>query len=332
VTVAGATSWVFSAATDQFTATAKDTSGNGVTGASVSWASSAPAVATIDSKTGIAKAISPGITQITAAIGNVTSVPVALTVTAPSLLSASVVVTAGGLSGVAIDGYQLISVTQNDATHFDYAYSAIAHNNSANYVANVGATLATTSSATGVVSPLIAIGDIAAGVSKQVSGPLILRQDVTIPFDATALTWTLAGIPIVGAVPPPDPGAAGDASLAGIDANGNGVRDDVERWILIKVTDASTRKALFQVSAALQVSITSGTSSTQAAQGELLLVRSVECLTAVSPSDGRVLSATVESIVMNTVERARAYFAFGKLIAGVSISGVDPNQLSSSCQ
>jgi Big-like domain-containing protein len=69
-------------ATDQFTASAKDSNGNAITTATFTWTSSAPNVATISSA-GLATAVNPGVTAITATSGGVTSNTLFLSVTAP---------------------------------------------------------------------------------------------------------------------------------------------------------------------------------------------------------------------------------------------------------
>ena len=43
---------------------------------------------------------------------------------------------------------------------------------------------------------------------------------------------------------PPDPGAAGKATLAGIDAGGDGVRDDVQRWIALTYPNSQKTRAV----------------------------------------------------------------------------------------
>ncbi|MGH8488103.1 MAG: hypothetical protein ACREXS_04330 [Gammaproteobacteria bacterium] len=46
---------------------------------------------------------------------------------------------------------------------------------------------------------------------------------------------------------PPDPGEAGKAALEGIDSDGDGVRDDIQRYIALNFPDsAKTRAALTQ--------------------------------------------------------------------------------------
>ncbi len=66
--------------TQQFTAVAKDSGGNVVTGAVVSWACSFSGIATIDAN-GLVTGVSPGTVTIVASVGNVSSQPAALTVT-----------------------------------------------------------------------------------------------------------------------------------------------------------------------------------------------------------------------------------------------------------
>jgi hypothetical protein len=70
-------------ATDQFTATGSDSSGNAISSLTVTWTSSAPNVATIDPAAGLATAVAPGVTAITASSSGITSNTLFLTVTAP---------------------------------------------------------------------------------------------------------------------------------------------------------------------------------------------------------------------------------------------------------
>ncbi len=67
--------------TQQFSATAVDSSGNAISDLTFTWASSAPSVMSINSSTGLATAVALGTAQITAAASGVTSPPGAVTVT-----------------------------------------------------------------------------------------------------------------------------------------------------------------------------------------------------------------------------------------------------------
>ncbi len=62
---------------------------------------------------------------------------------------------------------------------------------------------------------------------------------------------------VLGKNLPPDPGAEADKTIAGIDANHNGIRDDVELAIFQEYpTSAKTRAVLLQYALALQMEFT----------------------------------------------------------------------------
>lgn len=62
---------------------------------------------------------------------------------------------------------------------------------------------------------------------------------------------------VMGKNLPPDPGAEADKTVAGIDANKNGIRDDVELAIFKEYPDsAKTRAVLLQYALALQMEMT----------------------------------------------------------------------------
>lgn len=110
ITVAPASPSIGTGATQQFTATAKDSGGNTITGVAFTWASSVPAVATIDSN-GLATGVTAGTTQITAAANGVTSSPDTLTVTATV---ASITVTPPSPT-ITVGGTQQFTATAKDS-------------------------------------------------------------------------------------------------------------------------------------------------------------------------------------------------------------------------
>jgi trimeric autotransporter adhesin len=89
VTVSPTAMSVSVAGTTQFTATAKDSSGNPVNGANFTWLSSDTTIATINN-TGLATGIKAGTTNITAAANSITSSPASLTITQPYLTAIQV--------------------------------------------------------------------------------------------------------------------------------------------------------------------------------------------------------------------------------------------------
>jgi hypothetical protein len=76
---------ILTTGTQQFAATAKDSSNNTISGVAFTWASSATGVATINASSGLAAGVTQGTTQITAAAEGVTSPVDILTVTATQI-------------------------------------------------------------------------------------------------------------------------------------------------------------------------------------------------------------------------------------------------------
>src|SRR5579884_527365 len=97
ITVSPSSPSIAVGATQQFTATAKDSGGNTISGVTFTWNSANTSVATIDSS-GLATALLAGSTQITASVANISSAPDTLTVTPASSVSSILV----GLPGPVI--------------------------------------------------------------------------------------------------------------------------------------------------------------------------------------------------------------------------------------
>lgn len=111
ITVAPSSPSIAVAATQQFTATAKDSSGNAISGVTFTWASSATGVATIDSN-GLAKGVTAGTSQITASAGGVTSSADTLTVTSPVVAS---IVVSPSSPAIAVGATQQFAATAKDS-------------------------------------------------------------------------------------------------------------------------------------------------------------------------------------------------------------------------
>jgi hypothetical protein len=117
---------------------------------------------------------------------------------------------------------------------------------------------------------------------------------------------------------PPDPGSAGMATLAGIDSDGDGVRDDVERYIALTYPNSQkTQVALTQVALAIQSQVVAAPNQALAAANALAWSYATECLdsfTAGSDADvvglGRStdIESALKTVVLNTPARASAYF------------------------
>lgn len=87
--------------------------------------------------------------------------------------------------------------------------------------------------------------------------PFYIQNQKTDEQVAKIHTTKLTMDDVMGVNLPPDPGAEADKTVAGIDANANGIRDDVELAIFKEYPNsAKTRAVLLQYALALQMEVT----------------------------------------------------------------------------
>lgn len=148
--------------------------------------------------------------------------------------------------------------------------------------------------------------------------------------DLTAKASSLAPLPVaisLESVPmildpklvPADPGEALKETLTGVDTNGNGVRDDVERWIALNHPDcARYRAALAQVALSVQRRMTAGELSVDAAnqlaaeEGNATSCFAAESASCASASMKKFIEFSL--LQQNTPARANAYMRVFKLL------------------
>lgn len=128
---------------------------------------------------------------------------------------------------------------------------------------------------------------------------------------------------------PPDPGPANDETLAGIDSDADGLRDDVQRYIALNYGDEPGMAAgLRQAAMAQQVAVVEDGRAPVQAGGDL--VRAAECLRAMDPDTDR-LEAALLAEVLDTEARLRAYLAFNDALGGEAFPSRPPGEWSDSC-
>ena len=133
---------------------------------------------------------------------------------------------------------------------------------------------------------------------------------------------------------PPDPGSSGDATLEGVDVNGNGIRDDIERWIYLTYPDSEKlRRALIQEYYPLQNMIIHGQQQNRDAVYDdmIALQRSSECLFYVHPDRPHKISSELEARILNTDQRTYGYFEASRLLGGGTFQGVPMSKWKNSC-
>jgi hypothetical protein len=148
-------------------------------------------------------------------------------------------------------------------------------------------------------------------------GTIQLRQrnNLARPLPVTVLVTV---VPL-----PPDPGAAGKATLAGIDSDNDGVRDDVQRYIALTYPgSAKTRAVLTQATVTLQAALLSTNKETSIQIG-IKRWRAVECLVYIrGAEDAYVHFGELRARILNTDERSRAYIKSGDHLSGIDIPRV----------
>jgi len=140
---------------------------------------------------------------------------------------------------------------------------------------------------------------------------------------------------------PPDPGEAGKATLEGIDSDHDGVRDDIQRYIVLNYLDsAKTRTALTQYAKAVQTTLPEANDKQASLENEKEVSGAMDCLMYIVGSALKaapVLNMLHKELV-NTQERKSAYDRYdGQLSGGVfyappvdqraSFCKFNPNQL-----
>jgi hypothetical protein len=120
--------------------------------------------------------------------------------------------------------------------------------------------------------------------------------------DTSAFACTAGGLP-------PDPGSAGRQTIAGVDSDRDGIRDDLQRYIHLTYQDSETVSALRQAARTVQTSLTASSPS-QSADLATSLLRDMECLYAVRPDDAAEINAAFMASALNTEQRGRAFLTF----------------------
>lgn len=130
---------------------------------------------------------------------------------------------------------------------------------------------------------------------------------------------------------PPDPGEAGKQTLAGIDSDNDGVRDDVQRWIGYQYSNQAERRAPLMTFARLKQSLAFGTlndTSALVVNQEINRVRA--CWRFLNPSNRLIALDQLRSVIANTEVRLQRYLASEDQLSGTSFVLVTPS--SAACQ
>jgi len=139
---------------------------------------------------------------------------------------------------------------------------------------------------------------------------------------------------------PPDPGEAGKLTKLGIDSDGNGVRDDVQRYIIEKYDESEYKQlALFQYAVALQLMLSDAENKEKTFDNSDQLAVALRCVEYVWGSDDfyMVYKKDIHKLnakMFNTKERVVAWFKANGKLSGKVTTVTDPTreELKKSCE
>ena len=147
---------------------------------------------------------------------------------------------------------------------------------------------------------------------------------LTFLLACSAALWACDDGPPPGDLPP-DPGSAGEQTLAGIDSDDDGIRDDVQIYIAQTYEDAPTRAALTQTARAMLDGIEVSADQAASLDNLAAMTRGIECTFSVRGDDASEALGGLRDVVVNTRARLGAFLALdAQAGGGTFIAASDP--------
>lgn len=133
---------------------------------------------------------------------------------------------------------------------------------------------------------------------------------------------------------PADPSDAGRQTIAGIDSDHDGVRDDLQRWIAIRFKDSEKKRAaLRQLAMAIQQELLSADNPTQSIQDIARSLKATDCVSGVFGASNAGYRAVreLQAQTFNTADRSRAAIKVGSNFDGHESESMPLDQATSAC-
>jgi hypothetical protein len=133
---------------------------------------------------------------------------------------------------------------------------------------------------------------------------------------------------------PPDPGEAGKATVAGIDSDNDGVRDDIQRYIALNFPDSkSTRKALMEYAKACQLFVHELDDEEKTMRNAEAMNQAITCAfcSLRQQDEGYEIFYEIEGKFFNTADRIRAYIKSQNLLGGKIFTIAPTNEQCNRC-
>lgn len=131
---------------------------------------------------------------------------------------------------------------------------------------------------------------------------------------------------------PPDPGEEGKKTLLGIDTDGDGVRDDIQRYIYFTYPDdKKLRLGLTYYAIEFQGVLKDANDREASYDHATKMHRNVECLFYLKDEEAIDICNALRAKILNTRERSMAYITYSDNLGGRVISGAPLKEWKGSC-
>ncbi|MDR4508695.1 MAG: putative metal-binding motif-containing protein [Candidatus Brocadiaceae bacterium] len=131
---------------------------------------------------------------------------------------------------------------------------------------------------------------------------------------------------------PPDPGEAGKETLLGIDTDGDGVRDDIQRYIYFTYSDEKKlRLALTYYAIEFQELLADADDREAAYEHAIKKTRHRECIWYLKGEEAINICRALRAEILNTRERSIAYITYSDNLGGRVIKGAPLKKWKDSC-
>ncbi len=131
---------------------------------------------------------------------------------------------------------------------------------------------------------------------------------------------------------PPDPGPAGEATLAGVDSDNDGVRDDVQRWIALTYPNSQkTRAALTQITKTMQQFLLNAADPAQSYHISVQMGKDTDCLAYILSAGFYKPSSELKAVFLNTDLRTREWLQADHHLNGKIFPSLPYSQWKQAC-
>jgi len=131
---------------------------------------------------------------------------------------------------------------------------------------------------------------------------------------------------------PPDPGAAGKLTLAGIDSDNDGVRDGVQRWIVMTYPNSQkTRAALSQMTKTMQQFLLGAADPVKSYNTSIQMGRDSKCVAFILSAGFSKHTSALRAEFLNTYLRSKAWSQADHHLSGKMFKSLPFNQWKQAC-